>query len=243
MIRRPPRSTLSSSSAASDVYKRQVSTQSTGVRHQQEMLPSNRALGGFRMKSRAILGLHPALFVGFVLLAFPQSLLASAAAGPDAGGSPPSIDPVIPRVLGKHLIAEITAVSFETLNDAGAIRTALVGAADSGNFTALGSVRVHSFVPHGVTGFLLLSESHMSIHTWPEHGYAAVDIFTCGNASAPDKALASLQKALGPGARVHVQSLARGIGLPGNGDDGEAARHELPRSGGAGASRARDSEL
>ena len=103
-------------------------------------------------------------------------------------------------ILGHHLIVELEGVSFEALNDAALIRDALSAAADVGNFTKLGVPTMHAFTPHGVTGFLLLAESHFSIHTWPENGYAAVDMFTCGQTSFPDAALESMRVALGEGA-------------------------------------------
>jgi S-adenosylmethionine decarboxylase len=55
----------------------------------------------------------------------------------------------------------------------------------------------HRFDPQGVTGLALLAESHISIHTWPESGYAAVDVFTCGDHTMPERACQVLQTALG----------------------------------------------
>jgi len=63
----------------------------------------------------------------------------------------------------------------------------MVGAAAEAGATVLGE-SFHKFQPVGVTGVVIISESHICIHTWPEHRYAAVDIFTCGDAFAPRKA-------------------------------------------------------
>ncbi|MCL5006912.1 MAG: adenosylmethionine decarboxylase [Patescibacteria group bacterium] len=81
------------------------------------------------------------------------------------------------KPLGRHIIADF--FGSEKLDDAKFIEQALVDAASASNATILGS-KFHKFSPQGVTGYLLLAESHISIHTWPEHGYAAVDVFTCG---------------------------------------------------------------
>jgi S-adenosylmethionine decarboxylase proenzyme len=80
--------------------------------------------------------------------------------------------------LGRHIIADF--FGSENLNDQAYIKKTLFEAAKAAKATVLGS-KFHRFSPQGVTGYLLLAESHISIHTWPEHGYAAVDVFTCGD--------------------------------------------------------------
>jgi len=67
------------------------------------------------------------------------------------------------------------------------VKDALRGASNHGLATLMGEVS-HHFQPQGVTALGLLAESHISIHTWPEHGYAAADIFTCGDRSNPQRA-------------------------------------------------------
>lgn len=111
------------------------------------------------------------------------------------------------RALGKHLIAELWTREPSVLDNPDLIRDSLIAAAKRGNFSVL-NVSVHQFEPQGVTGILLLSESHMSIHTWPEYGYAAVDIFTCGG--APEMALQELKRRLDAD-RMEVQELDRGL--------------------------------
>jgi len=71
--------------------------------------------------------------------------------------------------------------------------------------------RFHSFGGGGVTGVVLLKESHISVHTWPEHGFAAVDVFMCGGAR-PDAAVAAIERAWQP-QRVDVRESARGARL------------------------------
>jgi len=77
------------------------------------------------------------------------------------------------------------------------------------NVTLL-DLRVHTFNPHGVSGVAVIAESHISIHTWPEFGYAAVDIFTCGKDAHPEAALEVLREAFKP-KRMEVIEIKRGI--------------------------------
>jgi len=72
------------------------------------------------------------------------------------------------------------------LDDLPYIRSALLEAAEKTGATVIGSF--HHFSPQGVTGVVAIAESHLCIHTWPEYGYAAVDIFTCGKGFKPRKA-------------------------------------------------------
>lgn len=81
-------------------------------------------------------------------------------------------------MLGIHLIVEMHGVKSELLNDREALEQILTRAVEISGSTIIGKV-FHSFSPHGVTGIIGIKESHISIHTWPEFGYAALDIFTC----------------------------------------------------------------
>ena len=75
---------------------------------------------------------------------------------------------------------EYHGCSAEALNDVERVRSLMEGAAKAAKMTIVTSV-FHPFVPQGVTGVVVLEESHLSIHTWPERGYAAVDSYTCGS--------------------------------------------------------------
>jgi S-adenosylmethionine decarboxylase len=112
---------------------------------------------------------------------------------------------------GRHLIADLQGCSG--LADEMLVRSALATAAAAAGATLL-DLRTHGFGPgQGVTGVALLAESHISIHTWPEHGYAAVDIFLCGDSHDLDAALAALSTRL-EASGCEQRRVARGYGLP-----------------------------
>jgi S-adenosylmethionine decarboxylase len=99
------------------------------------------------------------------------------------------------EVVGRHVIAELLGGNPNFLDDESYIRAVLKEAAERAGGTIL-DVTSHKFKPQGVTALALLSESHISIHTWPENGYAAVDVFTCGSHTNPQLACDFLKKAL-----------------------------------------------
>ena len=85
----------------------------------------------------------------------------------------------------KHYLLELYRCNYEKLNDESFLRCTLNNAAKLANATVLNLVS-NKFEPQGVTAIALLAESHLSIHTWPEEHYSAVDIFTCGKNMKPD---------------------------------------------------------
>ena len=87
----------------------------------------------------------------------------------------------------KHLLLELYKCDFSKLNDESFLRCSLNNAAKLANATVLNLIS-NKFEPQGVTAIALLAESHISIHTWPESHYSAIDIFTCGNNMKPEKA-------------------------------------------------------
>ena len=104
----------------------------------------------------------------------------------------------VPCVVGRHVIYELMDGNPNLLNDEDFIKKSLEQAAEDSGATLLSLVS-HKFEPQGVTALALLSESHISIHTWPEHGYAAIDAFTCGEHTNPEVACGTLRKALDGG--------------------------------------------
>ena len=114
---------------------------------------------------------------------------------------------------GKHWIVEFYGA--RALGDVRVIRRALKNAAELSGATLL-KIQLHHFgAGGGVTGVALLAESHISIHTWPEIAYAAIDIFMCGNKCSPRAALESLRTELTP-KRARVRRLVRRM-RPSNG--------------------------
>ena len=112
---------------------------------------------------------------------------------------------------GRHLIADLHGC-VARLDDASAIDRMLRAAAAAAGATVIG-MHLHHFGPgQGVTGVVILAESHISIHTWPEHAYAAVDIFMCGRSHQIDAALEVISEALQPD-MMEESALERGFGV------------------------------
>jgi len=113
------------------------------------------------------------------------------------------------RRLGTHLLLEMAGCNAEMLDDTERVSSVLLDAAEDARATILGS-SFHRFSPQGVSGVVVIAESHLSIHTWPEFGYAAVDVFTCGNRAMPHLAAASLIRAFAP-THHDISEIARGV--------------------------------
>ncbi len=90
--------------------------------------------------------------------------------------------------LGNHLLVELYECDAGKLNDLGRLKRVMEKAVSVSGATAL-KTSFHQFAPQGVSGVVIIAESHFTIHTWPEYGYAALDIFTCGHTIDSQKAL------------------------------------------------------
>ncbi|MEO1692365.1 MAG: adenosylmethionine decarboxylase [Cyanobacteria bacterium J06631_6] len=110
--------------------------------------------------------------------------------------------------IGTHLVIDAWQAPADLLNDPDVIRAALIEAITVGKTTLI-DLCVHQFSPHGVTATATLAESHIAIHTWPEHGYFAADLFFCG-AGEPKIAANILQTNL-KARQVKIQELKRGF--------------------------------
>lgn len=100
------------------------------------------------------------------------------------------------NALGRHLLVELHDCNREVLNDLGSIREIMLKAAVDCGAEVMGD-SFHRFSPQGVSGVVVIAESHLSVHTWPEYGYAAADIFTCGTTVDPRIAAEVLIEGLG----------------------------------------------
>lgn len=112
--------------------------------------------------------------------------------------------------VGKHLLLDLKDCERKLLSDSEFLKDTLLSACRVAGATIL-SESFHSFPPYGgVSGVVIIAESHFSVHTWPEYDYAAIDIFTCGNSLHPERAVELLVRELQ--ARDHsILELNRGV--------------------------------
>ena len=115
------------------------------------------------------------------------------------------------QALGRHLLLELFDCDAEALNSLETVKTSMVEAAKRAQATIV-DVVFHEFNPFGISGVVVIAESHLAIHTWPEYRYAAVDVFSCGDVLQPQTAADYLVEQLGA-ARASVVELQRGIFL------------------------------
>lgn len=97
------------------------------------------------------------------------------------------------NALGRHLLLELKRADGKRLDDLNFVKEVMLKAAKEAGATII-DYSFKKFNPQGVSGVVVIAESHLSIHTWPEYGYAAVDIFTCGENLNPDYAAQILIK-------------------------------------------------
>jgi S-adenosylmethionine decarboxylase len=113
------------------------------------------------------------------------------------------------KILGKHLIAEFTNCDMTILNDLEQLEEFMKESIRRSGATIVKS-SFHRYNPQGVSGVVVIAESHISIHTWPEYGYAAVDFFTCGESVDPYIAYEYMKEKLNS-KEAHVAEIKRGI--------------------------------
>ncbi|KOY13877.1 adenosylmethionine decarboxylase [Paenibacillus xylanivorans] len=111
---------------------------------------------------------------------------------------------------GRHVAVDVWGVDFDLLNSAEYLQVQLVEAAEACGATVM-SVQSKQFEPQGATVLVLLSESHLSIHTYPERGFAAIDCYTCGETVDPQLAIDYLVSVLKP-EKTYAKKLVRGLG-------------------------------
>jgi len=113
------------------------------------------------------------------------------------------------KILGKHLIVEFTKCDMTILDDMEKLEEFMKESVRISGATIVKS-SFHRYNPQGVSGVVVIAESHISIHTWPEYGYAAVDFFTCGESVDPYKAYEYMKEKLNSSV-AHVTEIKRGI--------------------------------
>ena len=99
--------------------------------------------------------------------------------------------------LGTHYLLECSGCRAELLTDLDLLKATMQNAATKAGATVVETV-LHQFNPHGLSGVVVIAESHLAIHTWPEHHYAAIDIFTCGDAQMAEHIFLQILEAFCP---------------------------------------------
>jgi S-adenosylmethionine decarboxylase len=129
---------------------------------------------------------------------------------PGGGISQPSPGGVgIVKALGTHIVCELSGCDSAALTEVSAVEAMMVAAARAANATIV-ETAFHRFQPYGVSGVVVIQESHLSIHTWPETGYAAMDFYTCGDHTDPWAACEYAAKILGAKSMLTTE-VKRGI--------------------------------
>lgn len=113
------------------------------------------------------------------------------------------------HTLGRHLLIELHDCNSQILNNLESIKNILIEAAKRAQATIV-NVTFHEFNPFGISGVVVIAESHLSIHTWPEYSYAAVDIFSCGDQLKPEVAANYIAEKL-KCARPSIVEMKRGV--------------------------------
>ena len=113
------------------------------------------------------------------------------------------------KALGTHIVCELSGCDPTALSDVDGVHKMMIAAAKAANATILQS-SFHRFEPQGVSGTVILAESHLSIHTWPEKRYAAMDFYTCGDHTDPWLACLHAAQVLSA-KRMLTTELKRGI--------------------------------
>jgi len=113
------------------------------------------------------------------------------------------------NALGRHLLLELFDCDSDSINNLEAVKSSLIEAAKRAQATIV-DVVFHEFNPFGISGVVVIAESHLSIHTWPEYRYAAVDVFSCGEVLQPEIAVNYLVEQFGA-ERASVVEMQRGV--------------------------------
>lgn len=110
---------------------------------------------------------------------------------------------------GLHYIVEASGCDPQVLEDVNKLKEILINAAKIGRMD-IRTAHFYKFSPRGISGLIVVSGSHISIHTWPEHGYAAIDVYICGENSEPEKAIQYILQSINA-KHAHITEIERGI--------------------------------
>jgi spermidine synthase len=113
------------------------------------------------------------------------------------------------KALGQHLVLELYGCRAAALSSVPYVQDAMIKAARAAGATIIDSI-FHHFKPHGVSGVVVIAESHFAIHTWPEHRYASVDLYTCGPGTRPWEAFKAVKKFF-KASHFSVMKIERGL--------------------------------
>ncbi len=113
------------------------------------------------------------------------------------------------NTIGHHYIVEASGCSPDVIGKVESVEQILVRAAEVAG-VQVWSISFHRFSPNGVSGVVVISESHLALHTWPEYGYVALDIFTCGDDAKPETAVEYALKEFGA-STAHITEVTRGL--------------------------------
>ncbi|OYT25498.1 MAG: adenosylmethionine decarboxylase [Thermofilum sp. ex4484_82] len=113
------------------------------------------------------------------------------------------------NTIGYHYVIEASGCDPKILADTEALKKILLEAAKIGEMS-IRSIYFYKFSPQGVSGVIVVSGSHISIHTWPEKGYAAIDVYTCDTESEPEKTFNYILEQL-KASYAHITEIERGI--------------------------------
>lgn len=120
--------------------------------------------------------------------------------------------PIDLNALGRHVLLELKGCEPRMLTDAETLKQTLVDAAKAAGAHVVETV-FHQFNPYGLSGVVVIAESHITVHTWPEYGYAAVDVFTCGAPEMADE-ICQIISTQFKAESTSTQAVNRGLHLP-----------------------------
>lgn len=113
------------------------------------------------------------------------------------------------ETVGYHYIVEASGCDPQILSDVDKLKDVILRAAKSSGMEVKGSY-FFRFTPTGVSGMIIIAMSHISVHTWPEHGYAALDVYVCGKSSDPERAVNEILSGI-KARHAHISEIQRGV--------------------------------